>query len=175
MNIHQYSNVDVVKTRFQARLPNEPAPYPNTFVAFHRIARLEGLKGLYKGVGPTILRAAILTSSQLGSYDVIKNNVLIHYFHMEDGLALHFYSAMIAGLATTTATNPVDIIKTRYMSDTKGLYRSPVHCFVDTVRKEGPLALLKGWTPFYWRLGPHTVILFLMIEKMRNFFGMKSI
>lgn len=166
---------DLVKTRFQAWLPNQPPPYPNTFAAFYIIGKNEGLKGLYRGVGPTVVRAAILTSSQLGSYDVIKNNVFMQYFGMQDGLLLHLSSAMLAGLVTTTATNPVDVIKTRYMSDSKGLYRSPIHCFTHTLRQEGAGAFFKGWMPSYWRLGPHTIISFLLMEKMRVLFGMRTI
>lgn len=30
-----------------------------------------------------------------------------------DGVALHLTSSMIAGLVTTTITNPIDVIKTR--------------------------------------------------------------
>ncbi len=29
--------------------------------------------------------------------------------------------------------------------------------------------------PSYWRLGPHTVISLLMIEKIRSMFGLKNI
>ena len=62
---------DLVKTRMQANLPGEKLPYSNTFGALVNILRTEGLVGgLYKGWVVTSTRAAILTSAQLGSYDV---------------------------------------------------------------------------------------------------------
>lgn len=38
-----------------------------------QIAQNEGIKGFYKAVGPTIVRAGVLTSTQLGCYDHIKH------------------------------------------------------------------------------------------------------
>lgn len=37
------------------------------------ILRENGLRGLYRGLGPTTIRAGILTSSQLGVYDEAKH------------------------------------------------------------------------------------------------------
>lgn len=39
---------DVVKVRFQARLPDQPRMYNNTLHAFVTISKEEGLRGLYK-------------------------------------------------------------------------------------------------------------------------------
>jgi hypothetical protein len=62
--------------------------------------------GLYKGWVVTSSRAAILTSAQLGSYDTIKNNVLIKSVGMHEGFMLHLIASMASGLITTTAANP---------------------------------------------------------------------
>jgi solute carrier family 25 protein 14/30 len=62
-----------VKIRFQSCTPKRPNPYRHTFHAFAAIFRAErGLLGLYRGVGPTTVRASILTASQLASYDHTK-------------------------------------------------------------------------------------------------------
>jgi hypothetical protein len=55
----------------------------------------------------SVARAACLTSAQLGSYDTLKNNILIKRFGMKEGMPLHFGTALLTGLITTTATNPV--------------------------------------------------------------------
>jgi hypothetical protein len=34
----------------------------------------------------------------------------------------------------------------------------------ESLRKEGPRFLFKGWTPAFMRLGPNTVLLFVFIE-----------
>lgn len=38
----------------------------------HKIASEEGIKALWKGVGPAMTRAAALTASQLATYDESK-------------------------------------------------------------------------------------------------------
>ena len=38
------------------------------------------------------------------------------------------------------------------------------------VRKEGFFSLWKGFTPYYARLGPHTVLTFIFLEQMNKFY-----
>lgn len=170
------SPLDLVKTRMQASLPPTPPPYSNTFRALAEILQQEGVsQGLYKGWMVTSARAAVLTSAQLGSYDTIKNNILVKDFGMQDGLLLHLCAAMSAGIITTTAANPVDVIKTRYMSDKVGKYASPLDCVRQTLAVDGLRGFFKGWLPSYWRLGPHTVISLIMIERIRILLGLTTI
>lgn len=164
---------DLVKTRLQAVLPEQKSQYSSTFSAFVTICKQDGYSGLYRGWIVTSTRAAILTSAQIGSYDSIKNNLLIH--HVEDGVLLHFLSSMIAGIITVTAINPVDVIKSRYMSAEIGKYKSPIDCVKCTYRNDGIKGFFKGWVPSYWRLGPHTVLSLLLIEKVRALLGHSSI
>lgn len=170
------SPLDLVKTRMQASLPPNAPPYSNTFRALLEIFHREGVsQGLYKGWMVTSARAAVLTSAQLGSYDTIKNNILVKDFGMQDGLLLHLCAAMSAGVITTTAANPVDVIKTRYMSDKVGKYASPFDCVRQTLAVDGVRGFFKGWLPSYWRLGPHTVISLIMIEHIRLLLGLTTI
>jgi hypothetical protein len=97
---------DLVKVKFQSETLEEKLPFQSTIGGFRYIYAKEGLRGLYRGSIPTILRAAILTSAQLGSYDTIKNNILKSYFNMSDGYGLYLGTSLIAGLITTTASNP---------------------------------------------------------------------
>ena len=175
--------LDLVKTRFQAATPGHaPLPYTNTWQAFRYIVLNEnGIRGLYKGWEVTTGRAAFLTSGQLGSYDVIKNNILIQYFNVNEkknGTFLHLVSAMGASVIATTAANPCDVIKSRYMSDVggaSGRYSSLRDCFAQTLKNEGSMGFLRGWTASYWRVGPHTVISLVLFEKAREVFGFASI
>jgi solute carrier family 25 (mitochondrial oxoglutarate transporter), member 11 len=40
-----------------------------------------------------------------------------------------------------------------------------------TVAKEGVTSLWKGFTPYFLRLGPHTIFTFVFLEKLREIFG----
>jgi hypothetical protein len=52
--------------------PASAPRYRNVVHAFTTIARSEGLKGLYRGVGPTMQRAAVIAGVELASYDEAK-------------------------------------------------------------------------------------------------------
>ena len=56
-------------------------------------------------------RAAVLTASQCATYDEVKQT-LIKFTGAGDNFGTHLASSMITGLVTTTATAPVDVIKT---------------------------------------------------------------
>lgn len=56
-----------------------------------------------------------------------------------------------------------------------GIYRSIPHCIVDLFKKEGVPGFFKGWMPAYWRIGPHTVITLLLMEKVRTFLGLSTL
>ncbi len=46
-----------------------PRKYPSAFAAYSVIARQEGVRGLWTGVGPNIGRNAIINAAELASYD----------------------------------------------------------------------------------------------------------
>lgn len=70
--------------------------------------------GLFRGVVPTVQRAALLTATQLGTYDEIKQTLLRGGFFRE-GPLLHFCSGSVAGLGVAFVTSPVDTIRTRWV------------------------------------------------------------
>ena len=67
---------------------------------------------LLKGEYLLQLRAAALTATQCASYDQAKQ-WWMRTTGMGDSFATHFGASMVTGLATTTVTAPVDLIKTR--------------------------------------------------------------
>jgi len=50
--------------------------------------------------------------------------------------------------------------------DGKPEYTGGVDVLAKVVRREGFFALWKGFTPYYARLGPHTVLTFVFLEQM---------
>lgn len=65
-----------------------------------------GVLGLFRGWQVTTVRAAIITSSQLGSYDTIKNNIFLKYLQFDENLSIHIFSALAASLITNTVSIP---------------------------------------------------------------------
>lgn len=74
---------------------------------------------------------------------------------------------MISGLVTTVASMPVDIAKTRIQNmrtiDGKPEYTGALDVLRKVVKNEGPLALWKGFTPYWSRLGMRSGALILKV------------
>lgn len=168
---------DVLKIRMQAK--NENLSSKGMFTCFFDMYKQEGLSGLWRGVGPTAQRAAIIVGVELPVYDVVKRH-FINSEIMDDGVVNHFSSSFLAGLAGAVASNPIDVVRTRLMNQRKlksafvdgikveAIYTSSVDCFVQTVRTEGFLALYKGFIPTWVRLGPWNIIFFVTFEQLKK-------
>ncbi|KAK3586644.1 hypothetical protein CHS0354_024250 [Potamilus streckersoni] len=169
---------DVLKVRMQARMNVDANE--TMFKAFYNIYKQEGVHGLWRGVGPTAQRAAIIVGVELPAYDACKKYFL-NTGQLGDTKANHFLSSFLAGLAGAIASTPVDVIKTRLMNQKKlkvsvisngtaipAIYNSSLDCLLQTVRTEGLLALYKGFIPNWVRLGPWNIIFFMTYEQLKK-------
>ncbi|GLC36793.1 hypothetical protein PLESTM_000502500 [Pleodorina starrii] len=105
------SPIELIKTRLQAA-GRDPTAQKTSMGVIRTVVAQDGVAGLWKGAMPGLIRSAILTAAQCATYDEVKRGV-VATTGWKDGIALHFTSSMIAGLVTTTITNPIDVIKTR--------------------------------------------------------------
>ncbi|PIO68472.1 hypothetical protein TELCIR_09741 [Teladorsagia circumcincta] len=149
--------------------PEQRRNYKNVFDALIRVVKEEGVFTLWRGCAPTVMRAMVVNAAQLATYSQAKQ-ALLETKYVQDGIFCHFLASMVSGLATTIASMPVDIAKTRIQSmkviDGKPEYKNAFDVWVKVIRNEGVFALWKGFTPYYMRLGPHTVITFIFLEQM---------
>ncbi|KAI9484195.1 MAG: mitochondrial carrier domain-containing protein [Benjaminiella poitrasii] len=161
---------DVVNVRMQndGQLPaNQRRNYKNVVDGLVRICREEGPKVLMRGVGSSTNRAILITVSQMSSYDMFKQT-MTDRFHLHDGLITHFTSSLLAGLVATTVCSPLDVIKTRIMSAHVNDRRNPVKIMTHMIKTEGVGSLFRGWMPAFVRLGPHTIVTFIVLEQLKE-------
>ncbi|KAJ8748369.1 hypothetical protein K2173_003006 [Erythroxylum novogranatense] len=165
---------EVLKVRLQMNANDRRGP----IAEMRRIASEEGIRALWKGVGPAMARASALTASQLATYDETKR-ALLRWTPLEEGFNLHLISSTVAGTVSTLITAPIDMIKTRLMlqqdSKTTKRYKNGFHCAYKVVFTEGPRSLYKGGFAIFARLGPQTMITFVVCEKLRKLTGLNSI
>jgi hypothetical protein len=174
---------DVIKVRMQADGMNNSTPgakprYNGIIHAFSEIYKEGGVKGLYKGVGPTVQRASAVAAVELSSYDECKT-LLVQIGWSPTGVSTHLSASIMAGFLATIVSSPFDVVKSRVMNQPvdaqgRGLrYSSTVDCFRKSIQAEGVLSLWKGFLPNFARLGPHCVVTFMVIEQLRNMFSKK--
>ena len=73
-------------------------------------------------------------------------------------------------MVATGLSQPIDVLKTRSMNAKPGEFKSAFHLVTFTAR-QGPLTFFKGFVPALIRLGPHTILTFLIKEQIRLHFG----
>jgi len=130
-----------------------------------RLVKEEGVIGLTRGLGPNIIRAILMNSSQLASYDYIKA-LIIRRYGLKDGVGLHVIASTFAGAIATTVSSPVDVIRSRIMS--KSEPRPFLEVLRNMLRQDGVRSLFKGWTPAFVRLAPNTVLMFVFLEQLKR-------
>ena len=161
---------DVLNVRMQhdAALPRDQRRnYRHAIDGLIRLIREEGWAAMFRGVGPNSARAALMTASQLASYDGIKQALLVHT-RLKDNLTTHFCSSIAAGLIATTICSPADVVKTRVMSAKEK--QSLPALLANIYQREGVAWMFKGWLPSFVRLGPHTVVTFLFLEQHKRIY-----
>ncbi|XP_012673068.2 mitochondrial 2-oxoglutarate/malate carrier protein-like [Clupea harengus] len=168
------AEVALIRMTADGRLPpDQKRGYSNVFNALARISREEGISTLWRGCIPTMARAVVVNAAQLASYSQSKQ-ALLDSGYFRDDILCHFCASMFSGLVTTAASMPVDIVKTRIQSmrtiDGKPEYKNGLEVLVKVIRNEGFFSLWKGFTPYYARLGPHTVLTFVFLEQMNKFY-----
>lgn len=154
--------LDLLKTRAFARPLNAP---DTTFASDLRGVVARGT--VMRGVGPSATRAAVVTATQLGSYDTFKGALKRH--GVGEGIQLHVLSASAAAVVAIAASSPFDVAKTLVMAAETG---GPVAALRGAVRAGGARALFRGATPSWVRLGVMTLVSLSVFEQLRSAAGL---
>lgn len=114
---------DVVKVRLQSDnrallTGGVPPRYSGTLNAFVRIATDEGIMTLYRGMLPSIQRAAFMYGASTATYDHAKQLVTTHSHYGDRSVVAHVTSSCISGLMASLVSTPFDVIKTRLIAGT---------------------------------------------------------
>lgn len=168
------AEISLIRMTSDGRLPAaERRNYTGVVNALTRIVREEGVLTLWRGVIPTMGRAMVVNAAQLASYSQAKE-LLLNTKYFEDNLKCHFTASTISGFITTVASMPVDIAKTRIQSmkiiDGKPEYKGAIDVLVKVVKNEGVFSLWKGFTPYFSRLAPHSIITFCVLEQLNQLY-----
>ncbi|KAF5727350.1 mitochondrial uncoupling protein 2 isoform X1 [Tripterygium wilfordii] len=159
---------DLVKVRLQAegKLPaGVPKRYSGALDAYLTIVRQEGLRALWTGLGPNIVRNAIINAAELASYDEVKQ-IILQIPGFMDNVFTHLLAGLGAGFFAVCIGSPIDVVKSRMMGDST--YKSTLDCFIRTLKNEGFFAFYKGFLPNFSRLGSWNVVMFLTLEQAKK-------
>ncbi|KAF8969010.1 mitochondrial NAD transporter [Flammula alnicola] len=184
--------LDVVKTKLQAqRTVQGQRGYLGVLGTVKDILTENGFRGLYRGLGPTILGYLPTWAIYFAVYDGIKtafgeppvglsdvkSSERLYPAAQVKGYqpvarehpwSLHILSAMTAGATSTICTNPLWVIKTRFMTQTKDevRYKHTLDAAITIWRTEGIRAFYRGLVPSLLGI-MHVAVQFPLYEQLK--------
>ena len=177
------AEICLIRMTADGNLPTaERRNYRNAFQAIFRISRDEGVLTLWRGAFPTMGRAMVSNAAQLSSYSQAKQLILQTGYlkdenfntYVKDGIFCHFLASMFSGLLTAIISMPFDMAKTRIQNmrtiEAKPEFKGTFDVISQVIKHEGVSSLWKGFAPYYFRLGPHTVLTFVFLEQMNGWY-----
>ena len=138
--------LDVVKVRLQLN----PHAYPGWLRGLLRIAEAEGLRGLYRGLAPSLLREGSYSALRLGLYGPLKDAAMRSRGGGADAvppLAVKLCAGAISGVIGCALASPTDLIKIRLQAVSEGAAATPprrgmLATAASVIAREGGVAAL---------------------------------
>lgn len=140
------------------------------------LVRQQGVLGLFRGLGPMLLRDVPFSCIYWVGYERLKQR-----FMEEEGelsAAASFVSGGTAGALATLMTMPLDVVKTRRQVErgSAGAQSETLGAMVARiVRLEGPRALLAGVVPRLAKMAPSCAIMIASFEMGKKWFAVERI
>lgn len=163
---------DVALIRRQASITNGGKnAYKNTFEAFTKIIKTEGVATLWTGINITILRVALINFGQLAGRDYISE--ALEPFNLKEQHSN--VVAISASFLTSAISLPADNIKVKLQKQEKSekIYKGIWDCLVKSIQREGVPRLWVGFPIYLIRGAPHSFILIrtqmFLNEKWKNY------
>lgn len=171
--------VDVIRTRLIAQ--DNAKGYPNTYRAFITIGKMEGIRGLYRGFGLSVLQVAPLTGINFMAYKFFCNttvNAMELQSKSEIPALVTFFNGAMAGLISKSVVYPLDLAKKRMQIQGFGEHRKNfgrhfectgiTSCFTETVKREGYRGLYKGMWPSVFKTALTSAMNFCIYDNVNN-------
>ncbi|GAB4818386.1 hypothetical protein N2152v2_005432 [Parachlorella kessleri] len=171
--------LDVLKTRLQVQR-KAATQYAGIGGGLSKILREEGMRGLYRGLTPTLMALLPNWAVYFTVYERLKTTIgtRVGPKHAHSP-GVHMAAAACAGAATMVITNPLWVIKTRLQTQNMGIrmgasknpamYKGTIDAFMRIAREEGVAGLYSGLGPSLMGV-MHVVIQFPLYEGMKSHF-----
>jgi len=166
---------EVIKTRLQKQKGKENLKYKGPIDVVIKVAREEGIRRLWSGNIPTVIRQG---SNQ--AFNFMSMALLNEYLWGKtqgDGKTLEVWKTLLNGLLAGAVgpcfNAPVDVIKTRMMAQTYApgeeiKYKGWFQAGRLIAQEEGPKALWKGIIPRLTRLAPGQAITWTVVMRVTS-------
>ncbi|XP_031500206.1 nicotinamide adenine dinucleotide transporter 2, mitochondrial-like [Nymphaea colorata] len=171
--------LDVVKTRLQVYgLPEHGRGHNQgslIITSLQHIIKNEGIKGMYRGLSPTILALLPTWAVYFTVYEKLKTLLQSHDGQLS--LGGNILAASGSGVATAVTTNPLWVVKTRLQTQGARSGVVPYSSILSALRRimneEGIYGLYSGLLPSLAGVS-HVAIQFPAYENIKSYLAMRE-
>ncbi|GBG84891.1 hypothetical protein CBR_g39353 [Chara braunii] len=166
------ADLSLIRMQADATLPpHQRRNYTSVFNALSRITKDEGVLGLWRGSGPTVVRAMALNMGMLASYDQA-----VEFFRDSQGFGEYqtvLASGVVSGFCASFFSLPFDYVKTQIQKmqpgpDGKMPYSGSLDCVWKTLKSGGPLKFYTGFPTYFIRISPHVMITWALLNQFQK-------
>ncbi|KAL6516030.1 hypothetical protein OROGR_019335 [Orobanche gracilis] len=133
--------LDVIKVRLQMQLVGQRGPLIGMGKLSMRVVKNEGIRSLYLGLTPSLIRSVVYGGLRLGLYQPSK--YVCELAFESTNVFMKIASGAFSGAVATALTNPVEVMKVRLQMNTKRI-SGPIQELKKISSEEGVGALWKG-------------------------------
>ncbi|XP_037125918.1 brain mitochondrial carrier protein 1 isoform X3 [Syngnathus acus] len=133
--------IDLTKTRLQVQGQSQytEVRYRGMFHALFRIGKEEGVRALYSGISPALLRQASYGTIKIGTYNSLKRLFVSH--PEDETMVINVFCGVVAGVLSSSLANPTDVLKIRMQAQGSLLQGSMMSNFINIYQTEGTRGL----------------------------------
>uniref|UniRef100_A0AAQ5X5S9 Solute carrier family 25 member 14 n=2 Tax=Amphiprion TaxID=80969 RepID=A0AAQ5X5S9_AMPOC len=139
--------IDLTKTRLQVQGQSQytEVRYRGMFHALFRIGKEEGIRALYSGISPALLRQASYGTIKIGTYNSLKRLFVSH--PEDETMVINVFCGVVSGVLSSSLANPTDVLKIRMQAQGSLLQGSMMSNFINIYQTEGTRGLWRGVIP----------------------------
>lgn len=139
--------IDLTKTRLQVQGQSQytEVRYRGMFHALFRIGKEEGVRALYSGISPALLRQASYGTIKIGTYNSLKRLFVTH--PEDETMVINVFCGVVSGVLSSSLANPTDVLKIRMQAQGSLLQGSMMSNFINIYQTEGTRGLWRGVIP----------------------------
>lgn len=161
--------LDLVRTRLAAQ--TNTAYYRGISHALYAICRDEGVRGLYKGLGATLLGVGPSIAVSFSVYETLRSHWQIER-PCDSPVLISLACGSLSGIASSTFTFPLDLVRRRMQLEGAAgrarVYQTGLFgTFGHIVRTEGFRGMYRGILPEYCKVVPGVGIVFMTYEMLK--------
>ncbi|XP_015608431.1 mitochondrial basic amino acids transporter [Cephus cinctus] len=164
------SPMELAKTRLQLQ-SSTGTQFVGPLHVLKHIYRTEGFRGIFNGLGITLLREAPSYGIYFFTYEALTRNEL----SAPTSTLTMLMAGGLAGTASWVVSYPLDVIKSRLQAAPSSRYANALDCYRQSIQAEGYACLFRGLNSTIIRAFPTNAATFAAVTWTFRLFGQNQV